>query len=243
MLLVFSIIFIAMVLTCSLDIIFAAPAMNVAPWFFIVAVVVSVVYQFAVDGLFAFIVSKCPNKWFENKKFFDVSKKEQRFYEKLGIRSWKDKVWELGGLGGFSKAKIDDPKNPEYIKRFLIESYKGEVDHIIGMIAGFSVIFIFPLRFALIVGLPIAVVNAFINYLSVMILRYNTPKLLVLHKRAVRNLELAQKQENEKVKQEKNNEPEQNQDDKNESDAKADENNESDTKADENNETKEDAKK
>ncbi len=196
MLLVFSIILTAMAIICSLDIIFAAPAMNVSPWFFVVAVVVSVIYQFAIDGLFAFIVSKFPNKWFENKKFFEVSKKEQRFYEKLGIRAWKDKIWELGGLGGFSKAKIDDPKNPEYSKRFLIESYKGEIDHIIGMFAGFTVIFIFPLKFAWIVGVPVAIVNFVLNLMPIMILRYNTPKLLVLYKRAVRNYELQQKQEN-----------------------------------------------
>jgi len=197
MLLVFSIIFIAMVLICSLDIIFAAPAMNVAPWFFIVAVVVSVVYQFAVDGLFAFIVSKFPNKWFENKKFFDVSKKEQRFYEKLGIRSWKDKVWELGGLGGFSKSKITDPNDPEFSRRFLVESYKGEVDHIIGMFVGFTVIFIFPLKFAWLVGVPVAIVNLVLNYMPIMILRYNTPKLKVLHKRALRNQQNKQNQESQ----------------------------------------------
>lgn len=198
MLLVFSIILTAMVLICSLDIIFASPAMGVSPWFFIVAVVVSVVYQFAIDGLFAFIVSKMPNKWFENKKFFNVSKKEQKFYEKLGIRKWKDKIWELGGLGGFSKSKIIDSNNPEYSKRFLIESYKGEIDHIIGMFVGFSVIFIFPLKFALIVGVPVAFVNLILNLMPVMILRYNTPKLEILHKRAVRNQLNQQKAESVK---------------------------------------------
>ena len=201
MILVFSIILTAMVLICSLDI------MEVSPWFFVFAVTVSVIYQFAIDGLFAFIVSKCPNKWFENKKFFNVSKKEQRIYEKLGIRSWKDKIWELGGLGGFSKSKIDDPKDPEYSKRFLIESYKGEIDHIIGMFAGFTVIFIFPLKFAWIVGVPVAFVNLILNWMPTMILRYNTPKLLVLHKRALRNLEFQKKQEQEKSEENHNDEP------------------------------------
>ena len=203
MILTFSVIGIAMIIICTLDIIFAAPAMNVAPWFFVVAVIVSVIYQFAIDGLFAWIVGKCPNKWFENKKFFNVSKKEQRFYEKIGIRSWKDKVWELGGLGGFSKAKIADPKDPEYSKRFLIESYKGEIDHIIGMFVGFTVIFIFPLKFAWIVGVPVAIVNLVLNYMPVMILRYNTPKLEILYKRAVRN---QQRQEELKVQENTKNE-------------------------------------
>ena len=196
MFLTFSVISIAMVIICSLDIIIASPLMGVSPWFFVFAVTVSVIYQFAIDGLFAFLVNIMPNKWFENKKFFEVSKKEQRFYEKLGIRSWKDKVWELGGLGGFSKSKIVDPNDPEYSRRFLVESYKGEIDHIIGMFVGFTVIFIFPLKFAWIVGVPVAIVNLVLNYMPIMILRYNTPKLKVLHKRALRNQQAKMKQEN-----------------------------------------------
>ena len=202
MFLTFAVISISMVIICSLDIIIAAPIMNVSPWFFVFAVTVSVIYQFAVDGLFAFLVNIMPNKWFENKKFFEVSKKEQRFYEKLGIRSWKDRVWELGGLGGFSKAKINDPNDPEYSRRFLVESYKGEVDHIIGMFVGFTVIFIFPLRFAWIVGVPVAIVNLVLNYMPIMILRYNTPKLKVLHKRALRNQQNKLNQETAKTSEE-----------------------------------------
>lgn len=186
----------AVILVACVDIIFVAPSMGVAPWFFIVAVLASTVYQVAVDGLFALLCNKIPAKWVKDKKFFEVSKKEQRFYEKLGIRVWKDKVLELGGLGGFSKSKVDDPNNPEYIERFLIESYKGEIDHIMGMIAGFTVIFIFPLRFAWFVGVPVAIVNVAVNMMSTMILRYNTPKLKTLHKRALRNREM-QKNEQE----------------------------------------------
>ena len=184
----------AVILISCVDMIFVAPVMGVSPWFFVIAVLVSTIYQVAVDGLFALLCNQIPPKWVKDKKFFDVSKKEQRFYEKLGVRAWKDKSLELGGLGGFSKAKIDDPNNPEYIERFLIESYKGEIDHIVGMIVGFSVIFIFPLKFAWFVGVPVAIVNAVINYMSVMILRYNTPKLKTLHKRALRNQELQNKE-------------------------------------------------
>ena len=85
----------------------------------------------------------------------------------------------------------DMPK--EYIEKFLIESYKGEIDHIMGMIAGFSVIFILPLKYAWFIGVPVAVVNVAVNMMSTMILRYNTPKLKTLHKRAVRNSELKNK--------------------------------------------------
>ena len=183
----------SVILVSCVDMIFVAPAMGVAPWFFVVAVLVSTVYQVAIDGIFAFLCNQIPAKWVKDKKFFNVSKGEQRFYERLGIRAWKDKSLELGGLGGFSKAKINDPNNPEYIERFLVESYKGEIDHIVGMIAGFTVIFIFPLKFAWFVGVPVAIVNAAINYMSVMILRYNTPKLKTLYKRATRNIEMQEK--------------------------------------------------
>lgn len=189
MILYLSVVGIAVVLICSIDIVFFCSMMNVSPWFFVVAVLVSTVYQVAVDGLFAIICNQIPAKWVKDKKFFNVSKKEQHFYEKLGIKKWKDSVLELGSLGGFSKSKINDPNNPEYAEKFLIESYKGEIDHILGMIFGFSVIFIFPLKYAWMVGVPVAIVNVFLNLLSTMILRYNTPKLKVLHKRALRNQE------------------------------------------------------
>ena len=189
MFLVLSIIFSAMILIISLNIIFSVPVLGYSPLYFVVATIIAVVYQVAVDGLFAFIVSKLPEKWFKNRKVFNVSKNEQKFYEKLGIRSWKDKIWELGGLGGFSKSKINEPTKLEYIEKFLIESYKGQLDHILGMIAGFSVIFIFPLKLALNLCVPVALVNFILNLLPIMILRYNTPKLLILQKRAVRNLQ------------------------------------------------------
>lgn len=184
-----SVVGIAVVLICSFDIIVMSPIMGVSPWFFVLAVLASTVYQVVVDGLFAFICNQIPAKWVKDKKFFNVSKREQKFYEKLGIKRWKDSVLELGSLGGFSKSKLVDPSNPEYAEKFLIECYKGELDHIIGMIVGFTVIFIFPLKFAWIVGVPVAIVNVFLNLLSTMILRYNTPKLKVLHKRALRNKE------------------------------------------------------
>ena len=157
----------AVILVSALDMIFVASAMGVAPWFFVVAVLLSTVYQVLVDGLFAIICNHIPAKWLKDKKFFNVSKREQKFYEKLGIRAWKDKVLELGGMGGFSKSKVEDPNSPEYIEKFLIESYKGEIDHIAGMFAGFTVIFIFPLKFAWFVGVPVAVVNVFVNLMCI----------------------------------------------------------------------------
>ena len=188
MIFTFTTIIVSIIILSTLDIIFAAPIFAVSPWYFIMAILLSTIYEFLIDGLFALIVNRLPNSAFQKGKIsFKVSKREQKFLEKLGIRKWKDKIWELGSLGGFSKSKLDDNPTYEYVNRFLTESYKGIFEHILGIILGFTVIFIFPLKFMWIIGIPVAIVNLFINILSVMVLRYNIPKLEVLQKRVVRN--------------------------------------------------------
>ena len=66
------------------------------------------------DGLWAFIIRRAfPEKWFsyERKGFFDVPKKECKFYEKIGIKKWKDHVLELGMFTAFDKKAISAPDN------------------------------------------------------------------------------------------------------------------------------------
>ena len=163
---------------------------------FIIAISVSILVEVAIDGFFALITKLFPEKWVDvDNKFFKVSKGEQKFCEFFGVKKWKDKYWDLGGIGGFSKKKMLDPNSPEYIRQFIIESNKGVVDHLIGMFAGFAVIFIYPLKFAFVVGIPVAIVNFVLNLMPMMILRYNTPKLQVLYKRLLRNEQLKKKQE------------------------------------------------
>lgn len=194
MVLYLSVIFAANVLISLLNILFGTVTFGYSAWFVILATLATTVFQFAIDGLFAIIVNKMPNKWFAmNKKCFQVSKKSQKFYEKLGVRKWKDKVWELGGLGGFRKNKINEPNNPEYIERFIVESNKGIVTHRIGYFVGFLGVFLIPLKYALVIGVPVACVNLFLNVLPTMVLRYNVPKLMVAHKRLTRNLEKKEK--------------------------------------------------
>ena len=148
-----------------------------------------VAIQFALDGLFAFLVHIMPNKWFEiDKKFYNVSNGERKFYEKIKIRKWKDKVWELGGLGGFSKKSLQSSNDKEYLKRFLIESNKGVLTHIFGCFVGFALIPIYlPFSCIWSISFPIAIVNLILNLPSLIILRYNTPKLLAGYKRLIRN--------------------------------------------------------
>ena len=145
-------------------------------------------YQFAIDGLFAMVIHWFPNKWFEiDNKFYLVSNKERKFYEKIKIRQWKDKIWELGSLGGFSKKSLKSSTDKNYIKQFIIESNKGVLTHIIGCIAGFTALFVFPSGCLFNIALPICIVNLILNLPSLFILRYNTPKLHAGYKRLCRN--------------------------------------------------------
>ena len=150
----------------------------------ILAVLLSVVAVIAVDGVFALIIRRLlPKKWFgKDRKFFLVSKRECRFYEKIGIKKWKDHILELGCFTAFSKSKLSDPKNNEYIERFLLESNYGLVIHLVCSVVGFSIIFLFPLAFALNFGVPVAAANVILNLISAAILRYNTPKLQTLYR-------------------------------------------------------------
>ena len=194
MILYLSTIFVAMVLISVFNIWLGTPIFGYSPWWVIAMVVIGVAFEIAIDGVFAKLVNISPDKWYsQDKKFFKVSKKERNFYEKLKIRSWKDKVLELGALGGFRKNKLADPASPEYLQKFLYESGKGIVVHIGGLFLGFLVMVIFPLKYALVIGLPIAIVNFVLNLLPIMILRYNTPKLLVAYERVKRTQALAEK--------------------------------------------------
>lgn len=181
----------AMVICTLLNIFLGSAHFGYTVWEVILMVTVCTVFQIAVDGLFAFIVNKClPNKWFSHEnKHFKVSKRTQKFYEKLKIRKWKDKVLELGALGGFRKNKLADPNNIEYIERFLLEINKGVVTHRLGYFFGFLDIFLFPLKYALVIAVPIAIVNLILSAMPTMVLRYNYPKLLAVHKRLSRNNE------------------------------------------------------
>jgi len=162
-------------------------------WIFLAAVMGMIL----INGLVAAICCKLmPDKWFTYKnKFFKAGKKETRFYEKLGIKKWKDKTIELGILNNFRKNKIETMDSPEYIEKFIVENNKGFFEHSVSIVASILAIFIMPKRFWLPMALPIAITSVIINGMAVMILRYNMPRLQTLLKFSVRNANKTQKQE------------------------------------------------
>lgn len=136
------------------------------------------------DAVTATVSRLLPAKWLPEKaKVFCVSAKEKRFYEKLRIRKWKDKIPEIGHFTGFRKNELGDVKSLAYIERFLLESRYGEVGHFFSCIVGVLIVLPFPFLPAYwwAISLPVAIVNAFLNLPSLFILRYNSYKLEILY--------------------------------------------------------------
>ena len=180
-----SVIGVAMAIISAINIIF-----NTATWYnVIIAVVLCTAAQFALDGLIAIIINKMPDRLFAvNNPLYNVSKFEQELYKKLKVRTWKDKIWELGGLGGFSKKNLANSNSPEYIEKFIIECNKGVFTHRLSYPIGFLPMLFISNMCACSIALPVAMVNLFLNILPTLVLRYNTPKLQAMLKRMNRKL-------------------------------------------------------
>lgn len=153
--------------------------LNTASWWYVVILIVlCTALQFTLDGLVAIAVQFMPDWLFSvENPLYHVSEVEQNLYKKLKVRKWKDKVWELGGLGGFSKKNLTNPNSSEYIEKFIVECNKGVLTHRLSYSIGFIPMLFIPNVCAFTVALPIAIVNLFLNVLPTFALRYNTPKL------------------------------------------------------------------
>lgn len=119
---------------------------NYAFWEIIIWTCVCTVSVILIDGLCALIVRRClPKKWFEGaKKVYSAGKKEGRFYEKIGIKKWKDKVLELGFFTNLNKSKIEDPTNNDYILKYITEANYGVICHLVGIIFSVGAVFCCP---------------------------------------------------------------------------------------------------
>lgn len=179
-----SVISISMLIISALNILF-----DTATWYYvIVSVIWCAALQFAFDGTIAIIINKLPDSWFSvTNRLYNVSSFEAKLCKIFRVRLWKDKVWELGGLGGFSKKELKEPGNKEYIAKFIIECNKGVMTHVLSYPIGFLAMLTLKSPCQITIALPVAVVNLFLNILPTMVLRYNTPKLKLLLKRLQRN--------------------------------------------------------
>lgn len=140
----------------------------------------------------AIIIRFLPKKWFDpDRKIYQVGDKERQFLLKIGIKKWKDKIPEMGQTVNFKKDKLQDANNAEYIQKFLVETCYAESLHISCLIfallfAPLSLIFI-PSLYFWTVALPVACVYSIYNIPSILIQRYNRPRLKVQLKRLTKN--------------------------------------------------------
>ena len=148
-------------------------------------VVLGVVIEFTIDLIISGIVVVIPKKVFGG--FNKVYKWERKFYDSLKIKKWKDLIpVGKGPIGiGISKKNLDNTQDISFLNRFIDDCFKAEVMHFFSMFFGFVLIFIFPIRYALIVSLPIVLVNVFLQILPFFVQRYNLPKLQTLLKRNI----------------------------------------------------------
>ena len=190
MILYLSIIFAAVLL------IFTIVALSLTENFFVILgwTALATVVVMLVDGFTAAVCRLLPARCVDpDKKIFQVSAKEKKFYEKLKIRKWKDRVPEIGHLTGFRKNKIADPKSVEYLDRFLLEACYGELGHVTSLFTSFLILFLFPISpFWLPVSIPVAVVSLLMNLPSLFILRYNSYKLRILRSSTLKKQRQAQ---------------------------------------------------
>lgn len=152
--------------------------------------VVGVVAIIAWDGLMAFLIRRLlPMSWFSpDKKLFTVSKKERKLYLSMKIKSWKDKIPELGGFTSFHKNELTSSNDVEYLKRFIVESNYGVIIHIENALLGF-LIFLIPICSAPSIWIPIFAVNFVLSMLPVFVLRYVTYTLKRLYDKQVKGAE------------------------------------------------------
>lgn len=152
--------------------------------------VIGVVAIIAWDGLFAFIIRHMlPESWFTyGKRVFEVSKGERDFYNRIKIKTWKDKVPELGGFTGFHKNEFKTSQSAEYLGRFVMEANFGTVVHIVNAFLGFAICAI-PMCSAPSIWIPIFCVNFVLSMLPVFILRYTLYTLNRLYKKQLQKSE------------------------------------------------------
>ena len=147
-----------------------------------------VIISIIIDGIVASIIRALPEKYFDyHKKIFKTSNKEYKFYQFIKVKKWKDKVPELGIFTNFRKNKIENPKDPKYLSRYILEACYGIVIHMVSVPCAFLILLCDYKMYQgspnliFTICLPVAIVNAILIGLPVFVLKYNLPKLVRLY--------------------------------------------------------------
>ncbi len=143
---------------------------------------IAVAIMVVIDAVTAIIVHAVPERKIDPfAEIFMVSQRERRFYEKLGVKTWKDVIPESGKyLCHFAKDKIAEPNNNLYVLKFLRETCYAEIMHVISFVLSFVPLIFMPYRLQIV--LPIVLTNALLQVLPVIVQRYNRNRLVKLYR-------------------------------------------------------------
>ena len=168
---------------CILDFLFLEPLSLNSAFGTLLCLLLGTFCVIFVDGIEALLIRRLtPKAWYmPERRFFSVGKREFRFYKKIKIVRWKDKVPELGCFTGFSKRNLGDTNNVSYLKRYIMEINYGTVIHLVNAHTGFLVFFV-PYCDELYVWLPVTVVNYVLSMAPVFVLRYTSHMLGKIYK-------------------------------------------------------------
>lgn len=138
-------------------------------------------------SFYSIVVRLVPRKWFNYKSWcFKTFKFEAKFYDFLKIKKWKEKIPEMGKTGGFAKNKVADPKNSEYMHRFLEENCIAEFIHSASIVTSVLLFILMDRPYILSIGLPVFILYFYLNFLPLIVQRYLRPKLIRLYERSLR---------------------------------------------------------
>lgn len=135
----------------------------------------------ALDSLGAFVIRQLPEKYFDAEHCqMSIGKDERRFYKRIGIKKWKDRIPELGQFTGFHKNKVADRSDAAYLGRFILECNYGVFIHIQNALCGPLLLLFLPPGYAW----YISAFNFVLSLLPAFVLRYNLSTLQYLYKKA-----------------------------------------------------------
>ena len=178
--------FYALVIVISAGIICAANCLftSAAVWLCVVLTVSAVIGLVILHGAGSAFIYSLRKHINPKSKYFNVSRKEKRFWEFFGVRKFKDYLPDLGAaFVGFAKGKIAEPKDIKYLEKYIHETCVGEIGHIAGACLGYLIMLCMPVNnFWLYIALPCAVVNMFLAIMPMIAMRYNRYKLTGLLK-------------------------------------------------------------
>lgn len=134
-----------------------------------------------IDAIVAILVRLVPEKNINPFcKIFVAKNKERKFYEKIGVKTWKDIIPETGkALVGFDKTQIEKPNDNNYVIKFLKETCYAGIMHTISIFACTIVFAFMPYKLSIV--LPVVITNMFLQLLPVIVQRYNRIRLISLY--------------------------------------------------------------